>query len=209
MQLTRPAILTAAIAILDEYGLADTTMRRIAKQLGVAPGALYWHFPNKQALLAGIADELLRPLLTHADEPADSQPQTSWDQGLHMAATSLHDCMLSVTDGADVIATALANPQLRQRVLAACAAPLAQHPTINVDDPLALEAAATIVDYVVGATIGEQSRLRLAQFATTTTPKDNKPNTPNTPTSDPAPTTPTMRVSDGVSIIIDGITTRL
>lgn len=34
-------------------------MRRIAKQLDVAPGALYWHFPNKQELLGAIAYTLV------------------------------------------------------------------------------------------------------------------------------------------------------
>ena len=46
--------------MLDRYGLADLTMRRLATELGVQPSALYHHFPNKQALLAAVADEVLR-----------------------------------------------------------------------------------------------------------------------------------------------------
>lgn len=52
MQLRRGDVLDGAMAILDEFGLADLTMRRLATSLGVQPGALYWHFPNKQTLLA-------------------------------------------------------------------------------------------------------------------------------------------------------------
>ena len=33
------------------YGIADLTMRRLARELDVTPGALYWHFANKQQLL--------------------------------------------------------------------------------------------------------------------------------------------------------------
>jgi TetR/AcrR family tetracycline transcriptional repressor len=59
VQLRRQDVLDGAIAILDEYGLADLTMRRLATSLHVQPGALYWHFPNKQTLLGAIADHIL------------------------------------------------------------------------------------------------------------------------------------------------------
>lgn len=62
MQLTTTAIITSALNILHEYGLGDLTIRRLARTLDVAPAALYWHFPNKQTLLGGVADELLSPL---------------------------------------------------------------------------------------------------------------------------------------------------
>ncbi|MDN6510824.1 MAG: TetR/AcrR family transcriptional regulator, partial [Corynebacterium sp.] len=48
MQLNRDRIHAAAFDILSEYGLGDLTMRRLAKTLEVAPGALYWHYPSKQ-----------------------------------------------------------------------------------------------------------------------------------------------------------------
>jgi len=45
--------------LLDELGLPDLTMRRLASTLEVQPSALYWHFPNKQALLASVADQII------------------------------------------------------------------------------------------------------------------------------------------------------
>lgn len=57
--LSADRIVEAARGILDEFGLADLTMRRVAEALGVKAGALYWHFPNKQSLLAAVADEVL------------------------------------------------------------------------------------------------------------------------------------------------------
>ena len=72
MQLRRADVVDGAMAILDEYGLADLTMRRLASSLGVQPGALYWHFPNKQTLLGALADRILAPL----DAPVTPPPGT-------------------------------------------------------------------------------------------------------------------------------------
>jgi len=46
VQLTREDIITTAVELLNSYGFADMTMRRIATTLGVVPGALYWHVAN-------------------------------------------------------------------------------------------------------------------------------------------------------------------
>lgn len=62
MQLHREAIIDAATTLLNTYGLADVTMRRVASSLGVAPGALYWHIANKQALIAALAEDIIAPV---------------------------------------------------------------------------------------------------------------------------------------------------
>ena len=54
MQLHKRDVVDAATAILDNYGIADLTMRRLARELDVSPGALYWHFTNKQQLLGAV-----------------------------------------------------------------------------------------------------------------------------------------------------------
>ena len=71
MQLHQSDVVQAATALLDEYGIADLTMRRLARELEVSPGALYWHFANKQQLLGAVADRILQPAL------ADGEA-TSW-----------------------------------------------------------------------------------------------------------------------------------
>ena len=55
MALTREAIVLTAAELVDQYGLGDLSMRRLATELGVAPGALYWHLTNKQELLGHLA----------------------------------------------------------------------------------------------------------------------------------------------------------
>lgn len=94
----RTDVVEHAISVLDQYGLSDLTMRRLASELGVRPSALYHHFANKQTLLAAVADELLvrglRPLA-----------QGDWDARLTQAATQLRDALLAWRDGAEVVAT--------------------------------------------------------------------------------------------------------
>ena len=55
----RQDVVEHAIAVLDAYGLADLSMRRLGAELGVQPSALYHHFTDKQTLLAAVADEIL------------------------------------------------------------------------------------------------------------------------------------------------------
>jgi AcrR family transcriptional regulator len=57
-RLTRPAILAAAIELVDREGADALTMRALAGALGVEAMSLYRHVASKQALLEGIADQL-------------------------------------------------------------------------------------------------------------------------------------------------------
>ncbi|MBR1087670.1 TetR family transcriptional regulator [Bradyrhizobium manausense] len=49
-----PALLDAAAAHFAERGYHATTMRDIAQEAGVTPGAVYFHVPTKQALLLAV-----------------------------------------------------------------------------------------------------------------------------------------------------------
>lgn len=53
-------IVDAAIEVLDRQGLPALSMRRIADALGIQASALYWHFPDKQTLLAAVSERILR-----------------------------------------------------------------------------------------------------------------------------------------------------
>lgn len=102
MALTEEAIVAAGISILDRYGLGDLSMRRIAEALGVQAGALYYHVPNKQALLAAIADQILGGI-PQLDE---TLPAGEW---LNAWAHGLRAALLSHRDGAELVASALAS----------------------------------------------------------------------------------------------------
>src|ERR1700712_2461317 len=97
---SRDDVANAALRILDEYGLPDLTMRRLAAALDVQPSALYWHFPNKQTLLAELADRIV------ATRRAPEQPVDSpWQDAVRAEAGALRDALLSYRDGAEVVSS--------------------------------------------------------------------------------------------------------
>jgi len=61
--LSRLRIAQAALAIVDRDGLEALSMRRLGAELGVEGMAIYRHFPNKAAVLAGVVEVLLGELV--------------------------------------------------------------------------------------------------------------------------------------------------
>lgn len=153
MQLHKPDIVEAAAAILDQYGIADLTMRRLARELGITPGALYWHFPSKQELLGAVADRVLQPTGT------DTGPDTAWPVWVRTICSRLRDALLSHTDGAELVSASFAAGQ--SRAVTQIVTSLAQATAEAGLPPDQSELAArTIVYYVLGATVDEQSRMQ-------------------------------------------------
>jgi len=54
--LSRERVLSAAVALADEGGIASLTMRKLGERLGVEAMSLYNHVANKDALLDGMID---------------------------------------------------------------------------------------------------------------------------------------------------------
>ena len=90
-------VVDRAIGVLDENGLAEWSMRRLAADLGVQPSALYHHFAGKDELLAAVADEMLR----RGRRPAEI---VTWEPELRLVCVELRDAMRSHRDGAALIA---------------------------------------------------------------------------------------------------------
>ncbi|MEU6587101.1 TetR/AcrR family transcriptional regulator C-terminal domain-containing protein [Nocardia sp. NPDC046763] len=151
MQLHRTDVVDGAIAILDQYGLADLTMRRLAGSLHVQPGALYWHFPNKQALLGAIADRILAPM----DEPVGAD---EWSKQMTELAHRLRECLLAYRDGAELVsatyASRLTTSKGRERLASAAI-------RAGMTREEAELAAYTLLYYVLGQTVDEQSRIQM------------------------------------------------
>lgn len=102
MRNTRADVVSAALRVLAAQGLEACSMRRVAASLDVQPSALYHHVPNKQSLLALMADEIVRGVTASA---ARSAPDgTAVDP--RALCISLRNAMLAIRDGADVVATA-------------------------------------------------------------------------------------------------------
>ncbi|WP_257386550.1 TetR/AcrR family transcriptional regulator [Tahibacter caeni] len=58
--LTRERVIAAALAEIDERGADAFNLRNLAERLGVYPTAVYWHVPNKNAILAEVVATVFR-----------------------------------------------------------------------------------------------------------------------------------------------------
>ena len=202
MQLRRGDVLDGALAILDEFGLADLTMRRLATALGVQPGALYWHFPNKQTLLGALADKILEDV----DAPTSA---TGWNEEFVELAHRLRGALLSHRDGAELVSATYASRMTNSRVRETFAA-------VGLRSGLSREhaelASYSLLYYVLGHTVDEQSRAQMESVGALT----RAALSPDAPTSeigayddDLLDGDPAVRFDFGLSLFVDGIRARL
>ncbi|MEU4162916.1 TetR/AcrR family transcriptional regulator C-terminal domain-containing protein [Actinoplanes sp. NPDC026670] len=103
MALDRQRIVAEAVALLDAEGLDGVTTRKLAARLGVQSPTLYWHVPNKAALVTAIADAILGQEFGDLTPPAPDQPWPEWLSGL---AGRLRRALLAHPDGARVVSAA-------------------------------------------------------------------------------------------------------
>lgn len=67
-----PPILRVALAQIVEHGYDAVSVRTIAREVGVTVPALYYHFENKQAMLAALVDHAMRIVGGHVDAALDA-----------------------------------------------------------------------------------------------------------------------------------------
>lgn len=146
----RPDVVAKALEVLDDYGLADLTMRRLGAELGVQPSALYHHFATKQLLLAAVADEIL------ARGRRRARPGR-WDAVVVTVCEELRDAMLAYRDGAEVVATARAFGLGAREPADELTAALRDG---GLDGELAAVAARTLLHFVIGHVGDEQTQLQ-------------------------------------------------
>ncbi|MEU1597072.1 TetR/AcrR family transcriptional regulator [Streptomyces sp. NPDC005708] len=60
-------ILEVALGQIVEHGYNATTVRTIAREVGVTVPALYYHFENKQAILVALLDYAMTTVTSHLD----------------------------------------------------------------------------------------------------------------------------------------------
>ena len=145
---TRDDVARVALSILDDYGLPDLTMRRLAAALDVQPSALYWHFPNKQGLLAALADRIVMQVAAMRPGPIGAHQ-------IPAEAAALRHALLAHRDGAEVVSSTLAlglgAAKARERLAEAITAD-------GFDDPTARRTAAALLHFILGHVSHEQQR---------------------------------------------------
>lgn len=83
--LTHAEILAAAFEILEAKGFDAVSVRGVAGALGLTPTAMYTYYPNKQALLAGMVEQVFGRLALD-DAGADASGASGTD-GVALART--------------------------------------------------------------------------------------------------------------------------
>ena len=73
--LTPDTVVEGALTLADAEGLEAVTIRRLAKELGVTPMALYWHFRSKDELLDGMVARIFEEIDLSVDASATWQEQ--------------------------------------------------------------------------------------------------------------------------------------
>lgn len=147
----RDHIVATALVLLDEVGLADLTMRRLAAELDVQPSALYWHIRSKQELLAAVADRIL----DRVQVPANASPTV--EDRLHAAAHGIRDALLAYRDGAEVVLSTEA-----LRLGSSRALDLLTSALLSADggsDETAVAAAEAALQFILGHTTLVQQRM--------------------------------------------------
>jgi TetR/AcrR family tetracycline transcriptional repressor len=154
---TRDDVARTALRILDEHGLPDFTMRRLGAALDVQPSALYWHFPDKQSLLAELADRIVAEAATATTVGRDAD----WPHRVRHAAEGLRGALLAHRDGAEVVASTTAmglGARAARDMLSAAVA------TGGFGDAECARAASALLHFVLGHVAHEQERIQLGRL---------------------------------------------
>ncbi|MGO3328124.1 TetR family transcriptional regulator [Gordonia sp. (in: high G+C Gram-positive bacteria)] len=156
MSNSRADVLAAARAILAEHSLADLTMRRLATDLGVRPNALYWHFPNKQTMLAALADDILAGV-----EPSR---KGSAPERIRSAAVAMRAALLDVPDSAEIVSSAWASGLSTRSTLETIVTVARDG---GLDAQTADGVATAVCQLTIGLTIEEQTRTQMERLGVT------------------------------------------
>lgn len=154
---TRDDVVEAALRILDEFGLADLSMRRLAGVLDVQPSALYWHVPNKQTLLALVSDQIIDRARVVSRDALTLDGSIDWKAVTLAESMAIQDALLAFRDGAEVVSSTLALGLGAEGALARIRGGI---DPICEDSDLARVTADSILFLILGQVWHEQQRMQ-------------------------------------------------
>jgi AcrR family transcriptional regulator len=85
--LTKDRVLQAALRLADEGGIESLSMRKLGQELGVEAMSLYNHVANKDEVLDGIVEAVVREV----EPPPEG---TEWKEALRQNAISTHEALM-------------------------------------------------------------------------------------------------------------------
>lgn len=114
MKVNRDIIVQAALRLLDDTGLEDLTLRKLAQALDIQAPTLYWHFKSKDALIDEMATLVLA---SGAGNLVPREPSDDWRVWVSTFGQGLRRTLLAYRDGGRMIAgTRLTNTLFQETV---------------------------------------------------------------------------------------------
>lgn len=90
-------ILDAAAALAGERGFQGTTISAVSKRSGLPPSSIYWHFADKDELIAAVIDRSYTQWVAALDAAAGPVPDAADGDGNGDKATGSLESMLGAT----------------------------------------------------------------------------------------------------------------
>lgn len=100
MKVHREMIVEAGLVLLQQVGLEQLTLRRLAADLGIQAPTLYWHFKSKQDLIDAMATRILG---AGVPELLPKRRTTEWMVWMNAYGHGLRALLLRYRDGARVV----------------------------------------------------------------------------------------------------------
>ncbi|MBZ9647798.1 TetR family transcriptional regulator [Sphingobium sp. 3R8] len=142
-KLTRDSIAAAALDLLNEQGLDQLSLRKLAARLDVKAPSLYWHVADKNALLALLAESVFVDCLARI--PAGAH----WRDWLRAFGEALWQAQKHTRDAGRLILMTAQDEAVLVRMEHAVLAPLT---ALGLSAPQALSMQASVQAFVTGWT---------------------------------------------------------
>jgi TetR/AcrR family transcriptional regulator, tetracycline repressor protein len=101
MKVNRERVIREALALLNEVGIEQLTLRALAKKLDIQAATVYWHFKDKQDLI----DEMATLVLAEGSQQLlPKRADADWSIWAVSFGTGLRKILLGNRDGARLVA---------------------------------------------------------------------------------------------------------
>jgi TetR/AcrR family tetracycline transcriptional repressor len=207
--LSRDEIVDAAVAMVDEQGLAGLSLRALAGRLGVSAPTLYWHVRDKRHLLDLVGERVLADFVPgERSEPRPGEEVADWLADVarqQRAAMRAHRDSPLVVAGNRPTAEALPGIERTLRVLVA----------EGLEPGEAVRVLTALGSFVVGEVLEEQAAAERSEPAgtdpagTDPRPADWAERWPCTAAATATVGGDDERFEEGLALMLDGLRARL
>ncbi|MFC4306621.1 TetR/AcrR family transcriptional regulator [Cohnella boryungensis] len=114
--LKRELILKTVSQIVNEEGVEKLTLEAVAKKAGISKGGLLYHFPNKDALILGVIEQLSNHFVEGFNKRANDDPHSkgkwtrSYIETSFFGESDVNDLYTAIS------AARFTNPEMLQRL---------------------------------------------------------------------------------------------